>query len=258
MRMKSLWNVVSFLAVVNLLAFVMLIVWLWQSDRLSHARVQQLREMLSLTITEEKSKLDEAMQKAQADAATALNQQIQANPSVESVEQLRQITLIRYEQEQARRRLEDERNVLLTALATESSRLEEQRSELEQQKAAWENAVRQERQRKNDEQFLQTVRQFEQLPPKQGKQMIMELIDTKQRETVVAYLDAMSPRACAKILKEFKTEPEIKLATELLEQLRTFGLESSGGAPLAAVSARTDQAHEATNGNDRRSIPSTQ
>lgn len=256
--MKSLWNIVSFLAVVNLLAFAMLMVWLWQSDRLSSTRVQQLREILSLTVTQEKASHDEAEQKAQAEAATALNEQIQANPPVESVAQLRQITLIKYEQEQARRRLEDERNVLLTALNTESARLEEQRAELERQKTAWESAVHQERQRKNDEQFLQTVRQLEQLPAKQGKQMIVELIDTKQSKTVVAYLDAMSPRACAKILKEFKTEAEIKLATELLEQLRTFGLESTGGLPQAAASARTAEAQESTNGNDRGSVSSTQ
>ena len=255
---KSLWNILSFLAVVNLLALAIFIAWLWQSDRLSASRVQQLRDMLSVTIAEEKARDDESQKKAKAQAEAELEQQVQANPPIESGAQLQQISLIKHEQEQARRRLEDERDVLLSALEAESKRLERKRQELDQQKAAWENAVRDERQRKNDEQFLQAVRQLEQLSPKQGKQMIVELVEKKQSETAVAYLDAMSPRSSAKILKEFKSETEIELATELLEQLRTFGLKSSAAAPAAAANGSASPTQEAPNANDRASAPSIQ
>jgi hypothetical protein len=98
-----------------------------------------------------------------------------------------------------------------------------------------ENMIRTEGQRKVDEQFLQTVKQYEQLTPKQGKQMIVALVNQKQTDQAVAYLDAMSPRAASRILKEFKTESEIALATELLEKLRTFGVQT---APPAVSTAR--------------------
>ena len=50
--MKTLWNIVSFLAVVHLLAVVMFVGWLWKSGRLDEARVGELREMLAMTIPE--------------------------------------------------------------------------------------------------------------------------------------------------------------------------------------------------------------
>jgi hypothetical protein len=84
---------------------------------------------------------------------------------------------------------------------------------------------------------MQAVRQYEQVPPKQGKRMIMELVVMGQVEQAVAYLDAMNVRAAGKILKEFKTDEEIKLATELLEKLRTFGSKPSEQGVPATTSA---------------------
>ena len=50
--MKTIWSIVSFLAVVNLLALTTFAVWLWHSDRLDGERVQQVRELFSMTIPE--------------------------------------------------------------------------------------------------------------------------------------------------------------------------------------------------------------
>ena len=77
-----------------------------------------------------------------------------------------------------------------------------------------------------DGQFAKVVRQLESVPPKQAKQIMLNLIGTGRADQAVAYLDAMSARPAAKLLREFKTDRETELATELLEQLRTFGVEA--------------------------------
>ena len=51
--MKNLWNIISFMSVVNLIALLLFFGWLWKTDRLSMDRVQRLRDMLAETNAEE-------------------------------------------------------------------------------------------------------------------------------------------------------------------------------------------------------------
>lgn len=60
-------------------------------------------------------------------------------------------------------------------------------------------------------------------------------------DQMVAYLNAMAPRAANKILREFKTPDEVVLATELLEKLRIFGFEAEA-AELASHDNRNANA----------------
>ena len=105
-----------------------------------------------------------------------------------------------------------------------NQKIASEREEFEEERRRWEEATGADRERKTNEQFTQTVIQYESLPAKQGKQVLIELINSGNREQAVAYLDAMKPRATSKILKEFKSPEEIILAAELLEELRIFGL----------------------------------
>ena len=41
--MKTAWNIVSFLAVVHLLALLMFAGWLWQTDRLDGGRITAIQ-----------------------------------------------------------------------------------------------------------------------------------------------------------------------------------------------------------------------
>ena len=64
--------------------------------------------------------------------------------------------------------------------------------------------------------------------PKQAKTMIVELVGTGKMDQAVAYINAMDDRKRGKLLGAFKSPAEQKLATELLEQLRTFGRPADG------------------------------
>ena len=98
--------------------------------------------------------------------------------------------------------------------AARSVRVE--REAFESDRDAWDDAVRVAGERASDEGFQEALALYEQLPSKQVKAIFAELAD----EEAVAYLRAMEPRQATKVLKEFKTDAEIRRATALLEMLR--------------------------------------
>jgi len=146
---------------------------------------------------------------------------------------------VRAHEQQTRQRLQDEKAALLEQLAAATLKVNQSEASLVTERSGWETAVQADRTRKTDEQFLQAVKQYEQVPPKQGKRMLVELMDQNQIDQAVAYLDSMNARAAGKIIKEFKTDAEIALATDLLERLRTFGVRSLN----ESVSAGQDALH---------------
>lgn len=222
--MKSLWNLVSFLAVVHLLALVMVLAWLWQSDRLNGARVQTVRELLARTISEVEREEEDREREEQARLAAEEEEARRRNPPVTSATQIQLVSQIEQQADLNLRRMADEQRQLLAQIEEATAALEQARAEFEAEKQAWYAATEAERMRRTDEQFAKAVRLLESIPAKQGKTKIEELVTTGRVEQAVAYLNSMNPRAAAAIMREFKTPPENQLATELLERLRTFGL----------------------------------
>jgi len=249
--MRTLWNVISFLAVVHLLALLMVVAWLWQSGHITKDRVQQTRELFALTEPEAQAVAAKRAADEQAQAEQRVLDERQANPPADSASQITQISMVRVQEQQTRQRLQDEKAALLEQLAAATLKVNENQSSLAAERVGWETAVQADRTRKTDEQFLQTVRQYEQVPPKQGKRMLMELVSQKEIDQAVAYLDSMNVRAAAKIIKEFKTDSEIALATDLLERLRSFGV----NAPEASATARQDSADASRSDNDQPALP---
>lgn len=225
--MKSLWNATSFVAVVNLLALAMFVGWLWQSDRLSRERVEAVRTLFTVTIPAE----EQAAREREREAAEALEllqaEEQRANPPAASVDQLLRISRIKEQELQVTRRLEEERNAILAQVERRAAELEAERAEFEARKQAWADAIAEEQERKDDEQFAKTVKLLQGLPAKQAKQQLITMVDSGQVDRAVAYLDAMEMRVAGRILSEFKSDAENALAADLLERLRTFGLDAS-------------------------------
>jgi len=233
--MRALWNVVSFVAVVNLLAVIMFGGWLWQSGRLDVDRFRRMREMLGMTIAQERAAQAAAEAEAEARLLEAREQARETNPPLPSVEQVRYVNLVDDQTRQAMRRLQDETEQHFARLSMNQAQIDRERAALDTEKQAWHQSIAEERQRRTDEQFQKTVKLYESAKPKLAKQWMLNLINKGEEHQVVAYLDAMNPRAAKKILDEFKTEEDARLATELLEKLRIFGLaaeatEDSGDA----------------------------
>ncbi len=228
--MRSAWNTLSFLAVVNLFALGLFVTWLWGSQRLDGQRLAALRELFAQTIPQEREAAAEDARAEEAHRRWQAQQGGPANPALSSADSMRVSGEMEEQANRISTRLSDEAAILLEQLDLRETELDRREAELAARESAWERAIRDEQYRRTDEQFAQAVGQLERLKPKQAKAIIVRLVNDGKREEALAYLDAMNERVAAKILGQFNTDQERQLATEVLEGLRTLGL-AGGVAP---------------------------
>lgn len=241
--MKTLWNTLSFLALVNLFALVIVVAWLWQSGRLTPERAQDIRAMLSTTVAQASEEADRLATEAEAARLLAEAEAMRQHPPADSATQIAQIALVHQQSVDARHRLEDERRMLAQQLDQATAAMEAQAAALRREQSASSDGRATDAQKRGEEQFLRAVRQLEQVPAKQAKKILETLVAEKNTDQAVAYLDAMNPRAAAKVLREFKADGDIPLATELLERLRTRGVTEA----MTSSPAPTDASQESAN-----------
>lgn len=228
--MKTLWNVVSFLAVAHLLALAMFGGWLWQSGRLSRGRLDAVRRTFARPVADEE---------AAADAERTSREEIeplQRRPALPASEQIRLTGMASEQTRMSERRLADVRDRLAAEIERAGRRLELLERALEAERKRYDQGIDDLEQRKNDAQFAKAVKLLESQPPRIAKERLAELMRAGDADQAVAYLDAMNERAAGRILAEFKEPGEGRLATELLERLRTRGVRpteegAAGGEP---------------------------
>lgn len=244
--MNRIWMVVSTVALANILAIAGLVGWLKMTDRLDTERLGKIRSMLSVTISAEKARLvaeeaaatEDAKQKAEAEKMAKppqnAGQQITAQTQQRDIQQQ---DLLRLQQEL--RLLRDELANRERTLATQRTEVEEGFKRLEAAKTEWERTLA-------DKQFRTALETLEAQKPKDTKATLQAMIDADGggaatggtaaaakgstplggRKQVVTYLTAMDEEMRSKVMAEFiKTDP--RLAAELLEQLRTRGIDAS-------------------------------
>lgn len=226
--MKTIWNILSFLAVVHLLALVMFVAWLWHSDRLDGERVQQVREMFSMTIPKAQVAAKQAQVRAEAELDQQREKAFHDDPPFSSAATIELSSQITRHTDQEIRRLENAKKKRLAELADAQRAFEEREAESKARVEAWEKTAAADRKRSEDEQFAKAVRLLESQQPKQAKAIIVELVSTGKMDQAVAYINAMDERKSRKLLGAFKSPVEQKLATQLLEQLSTFGRPADG------------------------------
>ncbi len=224
--MKKLWNMMSFMAVVNLLAMIVFVGWLYQTGRLDVDRVRQIKDMFAPTIEQERQAAANSEAQAEIDRQQAEELARKQSPPLPSADQIREESLVKDQTGQALRRLRDEREQLKTQQDLKTAQLDRREAELEARIREWEQSIAKEADRRQDVQFQKVVKQYESIPPKNAKRLMLELLGQGGQDQVVAYIDGMNARAAAKIIKEFKTDQESALAAGLLEKLRTFGLDA--------------------------------
>jgi hypothetical protein len=221
--MKTLWASLSVLAVANLLALLGLIGWLSASDRLDLSRVRAIRTTLAETLTQQKAREDEANAKAEADARAVKEKEEAAKPPIGAADTLD----LKLEQSKAdQERLEAVRRevrFLQETLKRERAALDADWAALNKAKADFEQARKVVLQTEGNAQFKKALATLEGLKPDKARTALQQLIDAKQVDQAVAYLNAMQERTRTKVIDEFlKTDP--KVATDLLERLRTRGV----------------------------------
>jgi hypothetical protein len=240
--MKTLWRLLSILAVANLLALSAFVGWLWQTGRMNEQRFELLKSILASTTDEDAARLEEEkVIGAEAMRVAAEERKLLEAPFTRE-EQVAAAERFEERAQLAMKTLNDEQARLAGKIDEREGAVAEREGALDARREAWEQAIADEKQRETSEQFKKAVKLLEGLPPKQAKDWILELVGSGKIEQAVKYLDAMSATKSANLLKSFKTAAETKSATDLVERLRVLGLESETQAaakPTAQPKPRT-------------------
>lgn len=227
--MKTMLKLVLVLAVANLVGIAGFAGWLVGSGRMDADRLARLRTMLSETVGEEKARLARESREAEENAIAAIEQQRLLEVPMARTDQIVSAERFQERAALALRALEDERRRMEADLAGREQAVTEREEALVERQRDWERSIADAKERATDEQFRKAVRLLEAAPPKQSKDWIMELIRTDRTDMAVTYLDAMNQAKSAALLKAFKDDEEVVVATDLLERLRLLGLESEAG-----------------------------
>lgn len=225
--MRTLWLIVSTLALAHVLAIGGVIGWLAWSDRLDRARIERVREVFAPTLAEERARAAEAAAAARAAEQAAAEAAKASGPLLTAAQRL---SVREEEQEVDRQRLERlkrEVSDLQAAMQREREIVEEERRLLVAERAEFEAMRARLEEIEGGEQFKKALRVLAGLKPDDAKAALMELVRRDDAgtgtEQVVSYLNALPDRTRTKVMAEFLAD-DPKLAADLLERLRTRGL----------------------------------
>ena len=225
--MRSVWTVLSAVLFVNILAVGGFAGWLKTSGRLSQDRIERAVDVFRSTIADEAEQLDKAKDDAEMAAAqvrlAAALQRVEDGPrSVEEnltgIQETDEIAEMRAERvsrdiADLRRRFEQDKQLI-----------EKRLKAVEAREKALADALKREKERREDTDFKLAVSMYEKVKARQAKQMFMELIKEERIDDVVEYLAAMQIRQASAVIKEFKESQEIPVATQLIQRLRDRGV----------------------------------
>lgn len=224
--MRTLSAVIVLLVAIHLLAATGGFIWLAASDRLDRGRVEQVVDLFRPTIAEQ-ARLEAEQQQAE-EQALATQSELAYMESVGNGPRSLEERLAQklegddYVQHSFERMRED-RDAIQTRLNQDRAFIDSQLQRLETERAAFEAIKKDYEDRRTQEDFQRAVATFEQLKPKQTKQMFQQLIASGQTDLVVDYLAEMSLRKSAGVLKEFKSPAEVGQASAIIEALRQRG-----------------------------------
>ncbi len=222
--LRNLKLLVSLLAIGNVAGLVGLVVWLAASDRINAERLQDVREVFAATIVEEQREADRlaAEEAARQEQLKELGRPgttpIHADAVMDVINDRDEAARERYEREETSiRYLREDLENRRTALRLEQERFATMVENFEARRRAL-------AEREGSEQFAKAVKIYSLTKPDEARDMMLNLIRDGQTDQVVSYLNAMKPDISQRIVSAFiETDPN--LAADLLERLRTHGLE---------------------------------
>lgn len=212
--MKTLAKSVAVISVLNLLALLGGVAWLAAEGRLDRARVLEVASVLGRFEAE----------RLEAEAAAAPPPL--ADGDTRSADQRNQarveMTLIDRERLE---RLQREVSDLQTLLRQQRQLLERDREAFERDKAAFQAMRDRLYAIDGAEYFRKSLGVLNGMKPADIRPVFNALIADGKSEEVISYLAAFEERHRAKVVSEFVKNGEVDLAANLLESLRTRGLE---------------------------------
>lgn len=230
---RSLWLIISILAIAHVLAIGGFVGWLASTGRLDRDRVEKVRTILAQTIAAEKA-ATEADQKAREEAERAASEGALPENGARTAAEMASLKLQVSEVDRQKiAEVKSQIDVLRLAMQNERSQLDRDRTAFEEERTAFEAMRTRLAEIEGAGQFKKAVATLEGMKAEDARTTLAELVQNGEKEQVVAYLDAMDERLRTRVLTEFITQGDAPLAAELLERIRTKGLAAPEPETLA-------------------------
>lgn len=223
---RTLWTILTVLALANLLAMGAFTGWLISTSRLDADRFNRVRAMLTETREAEETRLEDEARREAVAAALAEEERRSLIPPLTAADRLRNNDLAQEVDRQRVERMTREVRDLQRTLERERDTLDGRIEVFERDKAAFESMRRRIREIEGQDQFRKSVQHLQAQKPIKARDILQSLIDGGEIDQAVSYLNAMDNRQAAKVIGAFE---EPAMAADLLERLRTRGTET--GAP---------------------------
>lgn len=222
--LKSLWIILSTLAIAHIIGLIGFATWLKRTDRLNGERLSQVRAIFVEPLSEEAARVAaEAAEEERLKLIAIEEGRIGTAPMTaeQRVGIIREFEDRQRQSDQIRDQYTDN---LSRDIAEELEQLRLEREAFEAVKKAFEDERARIRELEGSAQFGKAVKQYETLKPDVAMRMLDSLLDLQKRGEVISYLNAMKPTAMSRILAEFE-ERDPALAAGLLQSVKEYGLE---------------------------------
>lgn len=233
--MKKIFDVLVLTLAVNFLLLIAGVGWLYQSGHLDRPKLHSIKEVVF-----------PATQPAAATTQPA--EPVGPPPPSKQLEDLLaksvghrtaadQLEFIRQKYDQSMAELDGrERAVqdLERQVAAGNRKLVEDRKALEAERQKLADREQQSDKLAGDKGFQETLALYNSMPARQVKTIFMSMPDDQQ---LADYLEAMEPRTASKVIKEFKSGPELQRMNRVLEKMRK-PQQSAAASPAPATDAK--------------------
>ncbi len=230
--LRKLWAVLLVTLAMNFLALLIAAAMVAQRAQLDAEKVKQVKEVLFPPESVEDSVIDDSATPPEPTPMEQLMVLLDAQSGKPAEDRVVDVSRALDERavtlDRTRRELEDRGRQIDEA----ATRLAADRSRLEAEQSAWTSRTAAAEARASDEGFKQALSLLAQLPAKAVKDVFMGMPDAE----VVPLVRSMEPRQAAKVLKEFKTPPEMERLREVLDEIRAgeqFRLQATESASIA-------------------------
>lgn len=245
--MKHIWLVLSMLALANVLALAGVLGWLKATDRLNSDRLEKVRAIFAKPVGVEAAELQAiavAQREGEEQARREEKLALPPKPAAERIAEDRAAAELEMQQMLRRQREIDD---LGSQLLRRQADLDRREEELEARMLAFEEQKKKYLEIEGAAQFKAALATIEGLKSREAKAMLEAMLGRNLDDEVTAYLTRMDERKRAGIIAEFAKE-QPALAAELLERLRTRGVNNVSGALSANAPATGEATADASTG----------
>jgi hypothetical protein len=231
--MKKLFNVLVLVLALNFLAAAGGVAYLCSETHVNREKVLAIKAILfGAPTTQSGAEINSPLEPTSQPTLRMdrLLAQAATRPAGEQVDFLQRKIDVQVLQLDERER---ELNDLESQVRMHRQQLQQDHDALAQEQAKQHQLEADAAKQKLDKGFAEALKLYTAMSSKQAKQIFMTLDDA----TVIRYLSAMSPADAAKIVKEFKTKPEVDRIQLVLEKMRQGGPATQPITPAATATA---------------------